>query len=107
MARRKHRGMKLGAAPDVHAYQARMALNLTADALGKVDREVASKTPDCNKIWDNLLVARADLGHAMAHLDSYEASKDLMGYASGLRIRFERTRETIGFQCTRRRGGIR
>lgn len=95
---KRHR--RLGSPPDVHEYQARYGIVNAAFALDDVNRAALKK--DCQGVWDSLLIVRANLSHAYAHLSSYRATKAVENKFYSLQDRFERLRETIGFQCTRR-----
>lgn len=97
MARRRK---YLGAADDVHEYQTKEGLARTTTALRDV--EAAARDRNCGQVWDELLIARANLSHAYAHIGSFPRGDDYMNQFFGLQNRLTSLRDTLGFQCTRK-----
>ena len=94
----------LGATDDVHDHQAKEGQQVAARALADV--EDAARQGNCASVWDNLLIARANLSHAYAHLSSSStgAAQEMFKKHLGLQTRLTSLRDTLGFQCTKRLG---
>ncbi len=109
MARRR---TNFGASDDTHLHQARMSL--TRAVLAQRQALKAARGPAtsgrCSKVWDQLVTAAANESHAQAHLSSLHpntAGKREWNAYFRISKRNNQMRDTLGFQCTRRVGGIR
>jgi len=101
--KRRH---SLGSTALEHAALASNGLERAYQQLNAVDE--AARRKDCAGIWDGLVAAQANLAYAHAHLESdSRAPQHLEDRHYRYLGRALRLRETLGFQCTRRRGGIR
>lgn len=95
----------LGAADGTHDNQASLGLHAAKVAL--TDAEQGARDRDCGYVWDHLLIARAQLSHAYAHLSSSSsgpAQEMFERQFLGLQNRLTHLRDTLGFQCTKRLG---
>ena len=94
----------LGSTDDVHDNQASLGLQAAKVALS--DAERGAQDRDCGYVWDNLLIARANLSHAYAHLSSSSTgeAQEMFKKHLGLQNRLTSLRDTLGFQCTKRLG---
>jgi hypothetical protein len=102
------RRRKIGLAGDqsYHENMADARLKSTAVQLDEV--EAAAKRKDCGEVWDHLLAAIANWTSAGANIDAIiKPAKSMTNMFFTLNKRFHHLRDTLGFQCTRRHGGIR
>lgn len=84
------------------------ALKRVYAALAQVDR--AARRNDCNKVMSSMAIVWANYGEAYAHTESMDSSPTQKQYTNnllGVVQRAERLGDTIVYQCTRKKGGIR
>jgi len=95
--------MALRGPKDTHEYQLRKGVRTAEQYLRKAT--AAARKGDCFGVWDALMVARANVSHAYAHLSSIErpAHGDDVAY-NRVSVDLHQAVQTLGFQCTRRRG---
>jgi hypothetical protein len=108
MARRSN----FGASDDTHLHQARMSLTRAVLAQRRALKAARGSATSgrCAKVWDQLVTAAANESHAQAHLSSLHPNttgkREWNAYFR-IQKRNSQMRDTLGFQCTRRVGGIR
>jgi hypothetical protein len=98
----------LGLPPEPHARGAQSSFKSTKMRLDKVQRAAARN--NCQGVWDNLMIARANLSDGFAHLSSIDhldgvseaRVKVLSDTHLRLANRLTRMQESFGFQCTRK-----
>lgn len=109
---RRGRNLQLGASDDTHLHQARMSLTRAVQAQRRALQAARGPAVSgrCAKVWEQLVTAAANESHAQAHLSSlHPNTTGKREWNSYFRISKanNQMRDTLGFQCTRRVGGIR
>lgn len=100
---RRTRNSGLGAADDVHEAEAKRGVRDAYSALDRVD--AAARKGACDKVWDHLIEARANVSHAYAHLESLSSSPQPLWHRfHEAQLRLLEARNTLGHQCTRSLG---
>lgn len=87
----------LGASADTHEYQAFKGLRKAARALREVNS--SARRGHCYDVWNNLMIAQANVSHAYANIESYPASKSMQHRHLQLQRETTRLVTTLGFQC--------
>jgi len=104
--RQKSHGLRgLAGNDDFHAVSAKHALRNTRNFLSRV--ESAGKSNDCRIVWDMLMASMSAWASASTHLDSVPGKHaDLRRDLMDTHARMTHLESTLGFQCTRKRGGV-
>ncbi len=109
---RKRKSKPLGAANDFHLEAAEHRLSEAYKEIAKL-RVAPQRKEGCARIMERFQSLRFRMGEATAHLNSIdlkhkqERAKQAGSNLNSLQAGTADLWDTLGFQCTRKRGGVR